>query len=98
MRFAALANHLGDACKHTIVSLDGDTACAEKLDASLDLELPKSGHLRGRMVASVRHARRFLMRERPDCVITSNWGAIEWAIGGAPGRAAPCAFGRRLRA
>ena len=81
VRFASLANHLGGACRHSIVSLNGDTACAEKLDTALDVELPESGHVRGRMAASVLHARRFLRRARPDRVITSNWGAIEWAIG-----------------
>ena len=81
VRFASLANHMGDACRHTVVSLNGDTACAEKLDAGLDACLPASGHVRGRMVDGVLHARRFLQRARPDCVVTSNWGAIEWAMG-----------------
>ncbi len=81
VRFAAFANHLGGAFRHTIVSLNGDTACAEKLDAGLDVCLPASGHVRGRMLGSVLHARQFLQRAQPDCVITSNWGAIEWAIG-----------------
>ncbi len=81
VRFAALANHLGNGCRHTVVSLNGDTACLEKLAPGIDVRLPKSGHRRGRMLDSVRHARRFLLQARPDCVITSNWGAIEWAIG-----------------
>ncbi len=81
VRFAALANHLGSAFRHTVVSLNGDTACREKLSPGLDVHLPRSGHRRGRMLESVLHARRVLRRARPDCVITSNWGAIEWAIG-----------------
>ncbi len=81
VRFAALANHLGRYYRHTVVSLNGDTACVEKLDAGLDVSLPDSGHSRGRMLDSALHARRFLRRARPDCVITSNWGAIEWATG-----------------
>ncbi len=81
VRFAALANHLGSAYRHTVVSLNGDAGCTEKLDAGLDVCLPESGHVRGRMLGSVLHARRFLQQARPDCVITSNWGAIEWAVG-----------------
>ena len=81
VRFAAVANHLGSACRHTVVSLNGDTGCMEKLAPGLDVQMPDSGHRRGRMLDSVRHARRFLLQARPDCVITSNWGAIEWAIG-----------------
>ena len=81
VRFTALANHLGATCRHTVVSLNNDTACREKLASGLHIHFPPSGHVRGRMATSVLHARAFLSAERPDCVITSNWGAIEWAIG-----------------
>jgi glycosyltransferase involved in cell wall biosynthesis len=33
------------------------------------------------MRAAILQARRFLRAEKPDLVVTSNWGAIEWAIG-----------------
>jgi glycosyltransferase involved in cell wall biosynthesis len=81
VRFCALANHLGPGVPHSVISLNGDQACAEKLDPDLDVHLPPSGHTRGRMLASVLHARRRLAQTRPRLVITSNWGAIEWAIG-----------------
>jgi glycosyltransferase involved in cell wall biosynthesis len=80
-RFCALANWLGERCRHTVVSLNGDLVCREKLAPLLCVDFPTAGHQRGRMLASVLHARRFLAAARPDRVITSNWGAIEWAIG-----------------
>jgi glycosyltransferase involved in cell wall biosynthesis len=81
VRFCALANHLGPGVPHSVISLNGDQACAEKLDPDLDVRFPPSGHQRGRMLGSILHARRVLAQERPRLVITSNWGAIEWAIG-----------------
>ncbi len=81
VRFAALANHLGPAVRHTVVSLNGELACLEKLDPGLDVRTPASGHAGGRMAASILNARRLLAAAQPDCVVTSNWGAIEWAIG-----------------
>ena len=81
VRFCALANAWGAACRHSVVSLNGDLACRERLDAGLDLDFPLAGHMPGRMIQAVRHARRFLGHARPNLVITSNWGAIEWAIG-----------------
>lgn len=80
-RFATVANGLGPAFRHSIVSLNGDLACREKLDPALDVRFPPSGHRAGRMADAVLHARRFLRQARPDLVVTSNWGAIEWAIG-----------------
>ena len=79
VRFATVANALGAACRHSIVALNGDTACREKLDPSLDVTFPVAEHRAGRMAASVLQARRFLAQAQPDLVVTSNWGAIEWA-------------------
>ena len=80
-RFASLANHLGDACRHLVIALNGDTACREKLDAGLDVRFPDAGHARGASLRAVATARAVLAAERPDCVVTSNWGALEWAAG-----------------
>ena len=81
VRFATVANRLGPAIRHSVVALNGETACREKLDPSLDVAFPPSGHHAGRMARAVLHARRFLHRAQPDVVVTSNWGAIEWAVG-----------------
>ncbi len=81
VRFATVANALGAACRHSIVSLNGDLACREKLAPALDVAFPRPDHRPGRMAASVLLAGRFLRHARPDLVVTSNWGAIEWAAG-----------------
>jgi glycosyltransferase involved in cell wall biosynthesis len=81
VRFAAIANHFGDACSHVVLSLNGDLACLEKLRPEVDITTRPAGHRAGHMAASILQARRVLRAERPDLVVTSNWGAIEWAIG-----------------
>jgi glycosyltransferase involved in cell wall biosynthesis len=81
MRFCALANHFGSAVAHSVISLNGDLACAEKLLPGLDVQFPQAHHPAGRLVEAVLHARGTFAATRPDLVITSNWGAIEWAMG-----------------
>ena len=81
MRFAAIANHFGAACSHVIFSLNGDLACRQKLSPGLHMDFPSAGHRSGRMAASILQARHALRAQSPDLVVTSNWGAIEWAIG-----------------
>lgn len=82
-RFCALANHLGPDIGHCVLSLNNDLACAEKLAPDLDVIMLPSGHHAGHMVPAILHARRTLRALQPRMVITSNWGAIEWAIGAA---------------
>ncbi len=81
VRFCALANRLGERCAHSVFSLNGDLACRERLLPGLDVAFPDSGHRAGRMAAAVWQARRVLLGLAPDVVVTSNWGAIEWAAG-----------------
>jgi glycosyltransferase involved in cell wall biosynthesis len=81
MRFAAIANHFGAACAHVVLSLNRDLACRQKLSPALDATFPDPGHRAGNMRAAILQARSWLRAENPDLVVTSNWGAIEWAIG-----------------
>ncbi len=79
VRFAALANRFGPRWRHAIVALDGRTDCAERLRPDVPFVVlpapvaPGDGHARFWRI----HA--FLRRLRPDVLVTSNWGAIEWA-------------------
>jgi glycosyltransferase involved in cell wall biosynthesis len=77
-RFAAVANHLGDAARHIVVALDGRTGAREKLDAGLEVrfaELPRR--------AGAREAFRILRQMRPDRLVTSNWGSMDWVAANA---------------
>jgi glycosyltransferase involved in cell wall biosynthesis len=81
-RFATLANRLGTKYRHTIFALDGDLACAARLDSRLDatamaVRLPKGGTLN---LVNLIRIRRQLATTRPDVLLTYNWGAIEWVL------------------
>lgn len=80
VRFAALAAHLGDAWQHIIVAMDGNTACRERLPPGLDVSFPDIDHRKGAMLGNARAFRRYLKAARPDVMVTSNWGTIEWAM------------------
>jgi glycosyltransferase involved in cell wall biosynthesis len=84
VRFAALANRYGSRYRHMIIAMDGNDACRERLSPSLDVSFPVIPIRKGATFANVRTFRRFLRQERPDVLVTSNWGSIEWAMANLP--------------
>ena len=80
VRFAALANHFGRMWRHAVVALDGNTACRARLAPDLLLTFPTLLTDKGDPLGNMRRIRRLLRRERPDVLVTSNWGSIEWAL------------------
>lgn len=81
LRMASILNHFGGRrADHPIVALDGRCDAGARLspDAGVCFVDPpeaKAG-LAGRLAA----IRRFLRAQRPDALLTYNWGAIEWAL------------------
>ena len=92
VRLATLANHFGHKYRHLIVALDGNYGCREKLEATvdyrtIDIAARKGESRAGRLAATAanwRAFRRVLAEQKPDVLITYNWGAIEWAIANHP--------------
>ncbi len=80
VRFASIANHFGAAFRHLVVSLDGDLACRERLDPSLDIIFPTVAGTGNAMLSNAWRYRQLLREWRPDALITCNWGAIEFAL------------------
>jgi glycosyltransferase involved in cell wall biosynthesis len=81
-RFALLANALGQRFEHVVVSLDGRHDAARLVDRAVRLRLcpvvwRKGG---GLSLRNLRTVRSVLREERPDVLLTYNWGAIEWAL------------------
>jgi L-malate glycosyltransferase len=81
-RFAVLANALGAGFAHVVVSSDGNHAAAALVERHVPLRLrPIAGRqARGVSLANLRRFRDVLRDERPDLLLTYNWGAIEWAL------------------
>lgn len=83
-RFVTIANHYGPAFRHIVVAMDGNLACRECLARDLDAAFPALKLTRGATLSNVRTCRRLLRQYRPDLLVTSNWGSIEWAMANVP--------------
>jgi L-malate glycosyltransferase len=82
IRFAALANALEKGFEHVVVSGDGNEAAAALVDSDVSLRLRPIIWRKGSSLslANLRTFRDVLRDERPDLLLTYNWGAIEWAL------------------
>lgn len=80
IRFCQLANALGRRHHHIVVAMDGDYACAERLDPGLAVTFPKPRLPRKDPLRNALALRRLLAELSPDVLLTYNWGAIEWGL------------------
>ena len=80
MRFVQIANHFGPIYRHLVVAMDGKTSAFERLVPGLDATLIEIENRRGQGMHNVRRFIRVLSELRPDVLVTSNWGTIEWAV------------------
>jgi len=86
IRFAQIVNHLGRRYRHLIVAMDGATQAFARLSSDLDAELLHVPVRRGDTLGNLRTFRRILTGQRPDLLVTSNWGTIEWGMANLDGR------------
>lgn len=84
MRFVTLANAFGDRYRHTVLALDGDYACAQRLAGELSVRYMSIDAPKQATLGNVVRFRRRLRELAPDVLITYNWGAIEWAMANIP--------------
>jgi len=90
VRFAAVANRFGPRWRHVVVPLDGDAACAARLAPSVPFELlPPPFPPHAGPATRLWHIARLLRQMRPDLLVTSNWGSIEWAAANRAGARRP---------
>lgn len=80
VRFVQLANHFGSRYRHLVVAMDGVTDAMAGLSADVDASVLDVPIRRGDTLANVRSFRRVLRERRPNLLVTSNWGSIEWAM------------------
>ncbi len=80
VRFAAIVNHFGRRWRHAVIAMDGDLSCRERLDPALDIGFPSVVVRKGDTLGNVLRFRRLLRRLRPELLVTSNWGSIEWSL------------------
>ena len=80
VRFASVAEYLGDRWRHLVIAMDGNISCRSRLAPGLDVSFPDVTYRKGATLANARAFRAFLLTQRPDVLVTSNWGSIEWAM------------------
>jgi glycosyltransferase involved in cell wall biosynthesis len=78
-RIALLAQGLGHGFNHRVVALDGGLN-AEPLDAEVGLLSFRANASKGLHVGNLKRLRVLLKEERPNVLITYNWGTIEAAL------------------
>jgi glycosyltransferase involved in cell wall biosynthesis len=79
-RFATIANCLGRAFRHRLISLDGRDEAVTLLSPDLDVAVLPAPARSANPVRQLRAIARSGSAILPDLLITYNWGAIEWAI------------------
>jgi glycosyltransferase involved in cell wall biosynthesis len=79
IRTIRLIEAFGGELRHSVVSMDGRTEAAALLPPGVDVRLlpnpPKAGSF-----ATARRLGRLLRAERPDLVLTYNWGAFDMLL------------------
>ena len=80
MRTVQLINHFGRKYRHRIVTMNGGSAAFARLDAAVDAKILDVPVVHGRSLANLSVFRRKLMDWKPDLLVTSNWGTIDWAL------------------
>ena len=80
VRFTSIANHFGPRYRHVIIAMSGRMECRERLDPALDVSFPALSFRKGDTMGNAAIFRRFLQLLRPDVLVTSNFGTIEWAM------------------
>ncbi|MCS6877557.1 MAG: glycosyltransferase family 4 protein [Geminicoccaceae bacterium] len=81
LRFARLTRLLGERFRHTVVAVDGITEAAAHCDPTRVRLLAVPRGRRGvPTLGDLFRLRRILAAERPDLLVTVNWGAIDWAL------------------
>jgi glycosyltransferase involved in cell wall biosynthesis len=80
VRFATLANRLGEQFRHAVVAMDGRYEARALLDLALDIRFPQVIVRKGDTRGNLCRFRSALRDIAPDLLVTSNWGSIEWAV------------------
>ncbi len=89
-RFLSLADALGPAYSHSVFAMDG---CLDAAEAAphLSLDLIAGEARKGALVsrANLAMMRAIMAESRPDLVLTTNWGAVEWIVANTGSHSVP---------
>ncbi|CAN0458885.1 unnamed protein product [Discosporangium mesarthrocarpum] len=80
IRIAAVMNHFGDRCRHTVVALDGNVDAADRIDPEVELRILQPEISKKHPIRTISAITGQLRKIDPDVLLTFNWGAAEWAL------------------
>jgi glycosyltransferase involved in cell wall biosynthesis len=97
LRMVRILNALGGAARHTILPLDGVADAKDRLSAGVRAEIVAAPPRSGFAPYAVK-LREVVKAQRPDLLLTYNWGAMDAVIGACLGPVCPvvhneCGFG-----
>lgn len=79
-RLATIANRLGSAASHRLISLDGRDQAVALLNPDLDFALLSAPSPSSNLLERMRRIAALCRATRYDILVTYNWGAIEFAL------------------
>ena len=80
VRLARLMNAFGRRYRHSVLALDGRYGAAALVGSDIALDLLSDRFERRRQASSLWRFHAVLRRQRPDLLLTYNWGAVEWGF------------------
>ncbi|MBC7634852.1 MAG: glycosyltransferase family 4 protein [Acetobacteraceae bacterium] len=83
-RFASIANHFADRFRHTVIALNGDTSCRERIDSAVHIEYPMIALKKGNTLNNRQIIRRYLLETKPNVLVTCNFGSLDWVLANTP--------------
>ena len=88
-RTTDIINHFGNRYRHTIIALDRNLSCREKLDPSLDVEFLEVPDNKSNLLANLKTFGGTLKKIKPDLLLTYNFGSVEWSLANALANVCP---------
>jgi glycosyltransferase involved in cell wall biosynthesis len=79
-RFVQLANHFGSALRHVVISRNGDYSGARQLEPGADVVLHPWQESKAPLPVQIRRISTALSAIRPACLVTHNWGTMDWVV------------------
>src|SRR5579863_9956532 len=80
VRLCHIINSFGSRFRHTIVALDGNTSCLERVEPGNLVKVCSYQRVARNLLSELWSVRLELMAGRPDLLLTYNWGSMVWAL------------------
>lgn len=81
VRTTQILNAIGQAYRHTIVSLNGNFDARSLLDTSLECDFLHPPLIKEQQLKNIVRSRSLLASLKPNLLITYGWSPIEWVMG-----------------